>query len=34
LSAEPVEFGVANTEVEQVFEAFTAQNETCMLEMF
>ena len=34
LSAEPVEFGVSNTDVEQVFEAFSVQNETCMLEMF
>ncbi len=34
LSAEPIEFGVSNTEVEQVFEAFSVQNGTCMLEMF
>ena len=34
LSAEPIEFGVSNTEVEQVFEAFSVQNDTCMLEMF
>ncbi|MEN8894437.1 DUF6497 family protein [Planktotalea arctica] len=34
LSSEPVEFGVANTDVEQVFEAFSVQNGTCMLEMF
>ena len=34
LSAEPVEFGIANSDVEQVFEAFSVENETCMLEMF
>lgn len=34
LSAKPVEFGIAQTEVEQIFEAFSVQNETCMLEMF
>ena len=34
LSAEPVEFGIANPNVEQVFEAFSVENETCMLEMF
>lgn len=34
LSSEAVEFGVANTDVEQVFEAFSVQNGTCMLEMF
>jgi hypothetical protein len=34
LSAELLEFGVTNTEVQQVFEAFSVQNETCMLEMF
>jgi hypothetical protein len=34
LSAEELEFGVSNTEVEQVFEAFSVQNDTCMLEMF
>lgn len=34
LSAEPVEFGVSNADVEQVFEAFSVQNQTCMLEMF
>ncbi|MGH1578383.1 DUF6497 family protein [Planktotalea sp.] len=34
LSAQPIEFGVADTDVQQVFEAFSVQNETCMLEMF
>ncbi|WP_439143687.1 DUF6497 family protein [Planktotalea sp.] len=34
LSAEPVEFGIANSDVEQVFEAFSVEKETCMLEMF
>lgn len=34
LSAEQIEFGVANSDVEQVFEAFSVQNDTCMLEMF
>lgn len=34
LSAEPVDFGVMNADVEQVFEAFSVQNDTCMLEMF
>jgi len=34
LSSKPVEFGVAQTEVEQVFEAFSLKNGSCMLEMF
>ena len=34
LSAEPIEFGVSNADVEQVFEAFSVENETCILEMF
>ncbi len=34
LSAEPVEFGLAAPEVEQVFEAFRVENGTCMWEMF
>jgi hypothetical protein len=34
LSSEKVEYGVINSEVEQVFEAFSVQNGTCMLEMF
>ena len=34
LSSEPIEFGESNAEIEQVFEAFSVQNETCMLEMF
>jgi hypothetical protein len=34
LSSEPVEFGVANSEIEQVFEAFSVKDDTCMLEMF
>lgn len=34
LSAQPVEFGVANADIEQVFEAFSVENDTCMLEMF
>lgn len=34
LSSEPIEFGVSNTEIEQVFEAFSVQNDSCMLEMF
>lgn len=34
LSAELVEFGLSNSGVQQVFEAFSVENETCMLEMF
>lgn len=34
LSAEEVEFGVTNTEVEQVFEAFRLENGACILEVF
>ena len=34
LSAMPLEFGVTDTEIEQVFEAFSVQHDTCMLEMF
>ena len=34
LSAEPIEFGVSNADVEQDFEAFSVENETCILEMF
>jgi hypothetical protein len=34
LSSEKVEYGVINSEVEQVFEAFSVQNGTCMLEIF
>lgn len=34
LSAEEIEFGVSNAEVEQVFEAFRVENGICMLEMF
>jgi hypothetical protein len=34
LSAQPIGFGIANPDVVQVFEAFSVENETCMLEMF
>lgn len=34
LSSERVDFGVMNSDVEQVFEEFSVENDTCMLEMF
>lgn len=34
LSAQPVEFGVQSPEIEQVFESYSVQGETCILEMF
>lgn len=34
LSAEPVEFGISAPDVEQVFEAFRVENDTCILELF
>ena len=34
LSSERVDFGVMNSDVEHVFEAFSVENDTCMLEMF
>ncbi|SEP01455.1 hypothetical protein SAMN04490248_11979 [Salinihabitans flavidus] len=34
LSAEPVEFGVANSEIRQYFEAFTLENGICIWEAF
>jgi len=33
-SAEAVEFGVLSPDVPQIFEAFTVQNDACMLEVF